>query len=149
MRCRAALQFVIIASAVPIDVSELKTKSGHPIVRAHFAGEVTVDEARRYHALIATGGKYDDWGHLATGNITGVSSEVRKVLQAQSPPDPNNPPPVAVVLTSAVVRMAAALTMRLSNNTNTDSFKTEADALAWLDGRMTEYLAKKRPPPKK
>jgi hypothetical protein len=39
--------------------------------------------------------------------------------------------------------MAAALTMRLTNNDNTDSFKSEDEALEWLDGRMAAFLAKR------
>lgn len=133
---------------MPIVVTEVKTKSGHPIARAEFIAEVTVEDARRYHADVAVGGKYDGWGHLATGNVSGVSPEVRKVLSAQKP-DPRNPPPVAVILSSAIARMAASLAMRLSENENTDSFKNEAEALAWLDERMTEFMKKRPPAPKK
>ncbi len=128
--------------AVPIDLTELKTKSGHPVLRASFLSEVTVAEARAYHQQISSGGKYDGWGHIAAGNVSGVSSEVRKVLSSQRP-DPLNPPPVAVILSSALARMAASLAMRMSDNANTDSFKNETEALAWLDERMGVFLAKR------
>jgi hypothetical protein len=127
---------------VPIDLTELKTKSGHPVLRASFLSEVTVAEARAYHQQISSGGKYDGWGHIAAGNVSGVSSEVRKVLSSQRP-DPLNPPPVAVILSSALARMAASLAMRMSDNANTDSFKNETEALAWLDERMGVFLAKR------
>jgi hypothetical protein len=127
---------------VPIEVSELKTKSGHPVLRANFLSEVTVPEARAYHEQIRPGGKYDGWGHLAAGNVSGVSNDVRKVLGSQRP-DPLNPPPVAVILSSALARMAASLAMRLSENPNTESFKTEAEAMAWLDERMGVFFAKR------
>ena len=77
---------------VPIDVSETKTKSGHPIVRTNFITEVTVADARAYHQKVLPGGTYDGYGHLAVGNVTGVSNEVKKVLGSQKP-DPRNPPP--------------------------------------------------------
>ena len=54
------------------------------------------------------GAKYDGFGHLVTGNVTGVSGDVKKVLASQKP-DPRNPPPVAVILDSALARMAAGL----------------------------------------
>ncbi|MDP1822334.1 MAG: hypothetical protein Q8L48_03800 [Archangium sp.] len=125
-----------------IELSELKTKSGHPVLRANFVKEVTVADAEGYHAKLVPGAKYDGWGHLVVGNITGVSSEVRKVLSSQKT-DARNPVPVALILTSALARMAAALTMRLTDNSNSDSFKSEEEGLAWLDGRMAEFLRKR------
>jgi hypothetical protein len=126
---------------VPIVLSEVKTKSGHPVLRTDFITEVTVADAQRYFAQLTPGGKYEGFGHLAVGNVTGASSEVKKILGSRK--TPANAPPVAVVLTSALARMAASLTMRLTNNDNTDSFKTEEEALLWLDGRMAEFLRKK------
>lgn len=126
---------------VPIELKELKTKSGHPVLRANFVKEVTVADAQAYHSQLVPGAKYDQFGHLVVGNITGVSGDVKKVLASQKP-DPNNPPPIAVVLDSALARMAAGLAMRLSENDNSDSFKTEADGLAWLDQKMTEFARK-------
>lgn len=126
---------------MPIEISELKTVSGHRIVRAKFVSEVTVKDATQYFAVVRAGSKYDGWGHLACGNITGVSAEVRKVL-ATDETDRSNPPPVAVVLESALARMAASLTMRLTKNENTDSFKDEAEAMAWLDVRMKTFAEK-------
>lgn len=125
-----------------IELSELKTKSGHPVLRASFVAEVTVADAQGYHAKLVPGAKYDGWGHLVVGHITGVSSEVKKVLASQKA-DPRNPVPVALILTSALARMAAALAMRLSDNSNSDSFKNEEEGLAWLDGRMAEFLRKR------
>jgi hypothetical protein len=126
---------------VPIELSETKTKSGHPVVRTNFITEVTVADAQKYFAKVTPGGDYDGWGHLVVGNVTGVSSEVKKILGSRK--SPGNPPPVAVVLTSALARMAASLTMRLTDNHNTDSFKTEEEGLLWLDGRMAEFLRKR------
>jgi hypothetical protein len=130
---------------VPIEVKELKTKSGHPVLRADFIAEVTVQDARGYHSQLLPGGRYEDFGHLIVGKVSGVSGDVKKVLGSQKPPDPNNPPPVAVLLDSALARMAANLAMRISSNENTEAFKTEQDGLDWLDARMTEYLREKGP----
>jgi hypothetical protein len=115
---------------VPIEVQEVKTKSGHPVLRAMFIKEVSVADAA-----------YDGWGHLVVGNVTGVSGEVKKVLSRQKP-DPRNPPPIAIILDSALARMAAALAMRLTENGNSDYFKTEPEALEWLDQRMMEFARK-------
>lgn len=128
---------------MPIDTKELRTRAGHLVLRASFVAEVTLDEARAYQALFLPGGKYAAVGHLITGNITGVSNDVRRVLSDQKT-NPDNPSPVAVVLTSAVARMVAGLVMRLASNANTDFFGTEDEALAWLEGKMETYEAKKR-----
>ncbi len=127
---------------MPIEVNEAKTKSGHPVVRTNFITEVTVADAQGYIQKVMPGGKYDGFGHLVVGNVTGVSSEVKKVLGSQKP-DPRNPPPVAVILSSALARMAASLTLRVTGNHNTDSFRNEEEALQWLDGRMAEFIRKK------
>ena len=127
---------------MPIEVSELKTKSGHPILRANFISEVTVADARRYHSELVPGARYDGFGHLICGNITGVSGDVKKVLASQKA-DPKNPTPIAIILSSALARMAAGLAMRLTDNGNSETFKNETEALDWLDARMTDYLKKR------
>lgn len=127
---------------MPIDLSEVKTASGHVVLRAAFVGEVTVLDAQGYQRQVLPGGKYDACGHLVVGNITGVSNDVRRVLADQQT-NPENPAPVAVVLESALARMAAGLVMRLANNANTDFFKSEAMALDWLEGKLSAYHAKR------
>jgi hypothetical protein len=133
---------------MPIDTTELRTRSGHPVLRAVFSGDVSVDEAKRYHASIIPGGMYEWHGHLVLGNVAGVSADVKKVLGSVRP-DPANPVPVALVFTSALTRMTANLVMRLSGNENNEAFKDEAGALAWLDERVAEFLAKRDAPAKK
>lgn len=133
---------------MPIETSEIVTPSGHPVLRAVFSGEVTVEEAKRYHASIIPGGRYEWHGHLVLGNVAGVSAEVKKVLGSVRP-DPVNPVPVAMLFHSALTRMTANLVMRLSGNQNNEALKDEAAALAWLDERLTEFHAKRASPMKK
>lgn len=127
---------------MPIAMTELKTKSGHPVLRADFISEVTVADAKGYHSQLVPGARYDGFGHLICGNITGVSSEVKKVLASQKA-DAKNPTPIAIILSSALARMAAGLAMRLTDNSNSETFKNEEEALAWLDARMIDYLKKR------
>lgn len=129
---------------MPIEVREMKTKSGQPVLRAEFIKEVTLAEARRYHEAVLPGGSHEMWGHLIVGSITGVSSEVRKLLESRKA-DPRNPPPISVVFESALGRMAASLASRGGGNPNTEFFKTEQDALDWLDGAVREYIRKGPP----
>jgi hypothetical protein len=126
---------------VPIEVTEVKTKSGHPVLRTNFVSEVTLGDVDKYHQRTPPG-QYDDWGHLVVGNVTGVSNEVKKKLSSRKRTI-DTQPPVAIVLSSALMRMAASLTMRVMGNDNSESFKSEEDGLAWLEERLNE---KKMPP---
>lgn len=127
-----------------ITTSELRTASGHPVLRSGYEGDITPDEARRFIANVKPGAPYHLHGHLVLGRIMEVSSEVRKILGSEKPPDPTNPPPVALVIPSALVRMAVSLVMRASGNSNTDFFKDEESALVFLDGAMAEFERKRR-----
>jgi hypothetical protein len=119
---------------VPIEITELKTRSGHPVLRTNFVAEVTIADVEKYHQRTPPG-RYDGWGYLVTGNVTSVSSEVKKKLSSRQRPT-NGKQPVAIVLESALMRMAASLITRVTGSGDSESFRSEADALAWLDGQL-------------
>jgi hypothetical protein len=114
------------------------------VLRSVYEGDITVEDARRFVDQVKPGAPYDHHGHLVLGKMLDVSKEVRKVFSAQKPVDPNNPLPVALVVPSALLRMAISLAMRASENHNTDFFKDEASALAWLDSAMATYDRQRR-----
>ncbi len=114
------------------------------MLRSVYEGDITVEDARRFVDQVKPGAPYDHHGHLVLGKMLDVSKEVRKVFSAQKPVDPNNPLPVALVVPSALLRMAISLAMRASENHNTDFFKDEASALAWLDSAMATYDRQRR-----
>lgn len=119
---------------MPIELTELTTRSGHRVLRTHFVTEVTLGDVDRYQQQTPPG-KYDEWGYLVTGNLTSVSSEVKKKLSSRK--RASSPMPVAIVLDSALMRMAASLVARATGTAESETFKSEADALAWLDGQLT------------
>jgi hypothetical protein len=123
---------------MPILLSEVKTKSGFLVARSEFISEVTVEEAVAFMKKTAPGTAYEGMPFLVVGNVTGVSAEVKKALQPASPP--KRPAPVAVVLSSVFARVAAGLMLRASGGAgNSEYFKTEAEALSWLDQAAAEY----------
>jgi hypothetical protein len=124
---------------MPISTSEVHTRSGRPVVRSVYEGDVTVQEAQRFLDLVGPSGRYANHGHLVLGRVTGLSSEVKKLLGTAKPADPLNPHPVAMVIPSAMVRMIASLVLRAGGNSNTSLFNDEAAALGWLDERMTYF----------
>lgn len=127
--------------AVPIELSELKTRAGHPVLRVNFEGEVSVLEAEAFLVKVSRGGPMFGHGILVVGNISGLTAQVRKVLTSEKS-RPTNPPPVAIMVLSAMTRMVAGLAMRLSQNENTDFFNSEPEAMTWLEGRMETFIAK-------
>jgi uncharacterized linocin/CFP29 family protein len=127
-----------------IKSTPIRTASGHLVLQSTYSGDVSVEEARNFIDAVKPGGPYDHHGHLVLGTMLDVSKDVRKVLGAQKPHDPNNPLPVALVVPSAMMRMVVSLVMRASENPNTEFFKDEAQALAFLDRAMAEYERKRR-----
>ena len=127
-----------------IATKPIRTAAGHPVLQSTYSGDITLDEARRFIELVKPGSPYDHYGHLVLGTMLDVSTDVRKVLSAQKPQDPDNPVPVALVVPSAMMRMIVSLAMRASGNPNTDFFKDEASALLFLDRAMAEYERKRR-----
>lgn len=121
----------------------VKTASGHRVLRSVYEGDITVEDARKFVDQVKPGAPYDHHGHLVLGRMLEVSNEVRRILGSQKPVDPANPLPVALVVPSALLRMVVSLVMRASENPNTDFFKDEASALAWLDGAMATYEKKR------
>jgi hypothetical protein len=124
---------------VPIEITELKSKSGHEVLRMNFIAEVTLADVEQYQQRTPDG-RYGGWGSLVVGNVTSVSSEVKKKLSSRKRDGASSP--VAIVLASPLMRMAASLAMRVIGSTESEYFKSEAEALAWLDERLTD--AKKR-----
>lgn len=115
---------------MPILLSEVQTPQGRTVARAEFVTEVTVQDARRFLEQTGIGTRYEKLPFLVVGNVSGVSSEVKKALA--NPHRLEKPMPVAVVLNSALARMVASLMLR-GNDHSSAYFKNEADALAWLD----------------
>ncbi|MDX2009406.1 MAG: STAS/SEC14 domain-containing protein [Myxococcaceae bacterium] len=122
----------------------MRTASGHRVLRSVYEGDITVEDARRFVEQVKPGGPYDHHGHLVLGKMLEVSTDVRKILSSQKPLHADNPIPVALVVPSALLRMVVSLVLRASENPNTDFFKDEASALAWLDGALTRYEQKRK-----
>ena len=131
---------------MPIASTELKSASGHAVLRSVYQEPITVADAEKFIASVRDGAPYRHHGHLIVGQLTSVSGEVRKVLTSEKA-DPANPPPVAMVMQSALIRMISSLAMRGGGNENLEFFKDEASALTWLDAQMATYEAKRKATP--
>ncbi|MGV3622275.1 MAG: hypothetical protein ACO1OB_15770 [Archangium sp.] len=119
-------------------MTEVRTPLGARVLRTEFVHEVTLSEAQKYIREYGAASPNADSPFLIVGNVTGLASEVRKVLQ---PSGIQLKAPVAVVVSSAIARMLASLMLRASGgNELSEFFKTEAEALPWVD----EMLARKK-----
>ena len=128
---------------MPIETKEVLTASGHLIVRSIYRQEVSEADAQAYIDKCKAGGPWEHAGHLATGQVTSLSASVRAVLESQKPPDPSNMPPVACIIPSAMMRMIASLVTRTTGNSNTEFFKSDSEAIAWLERALATYEAKR------
>lgn len=126
---------------MPIISTELKTRSGYPVLRSVYQEPITVADAEQFIASVRSGTPWANHGQLIVGQLTSVSGEVRKVLTSEKA-DPANPPPVATVLRSMLLRAVATLLAR-STNANLQFFKDEAGALEWLDGQLRTFEARR------
>lgn len=124
---------------MPIHVSEVRTPKGALVFRTEFVHEVTLAEATKYIRGYGAASPHAAEPFLIVGNVTGLATDVKKVLQ---PTNINLQAPVAVVLNSAIARMLASLMLRAGGASGdlSDFFKNETEALAWID----EALAKKK-----
>jgi hypothetical protein len=127
---------------VPIRTDDVKTKSGHLVLRSTYVEPITVQDAEQFMKLVAAGAPHEHSGHLVVGKVTALGSDARRVLESKRA-NPENPPPVALVIGSAVVRMVASLAMRGGGNENGEFFPDEAKALEWLDARMSTYAQRR------
>jgi hypothetical protein len=138
MECVGTPQARCQNERVPILTSELRTRSGYLVLKSTYSEPITVSDAEKFLKLCADGATYRHAGHLVVGKLTAVSGEARRVLESQAA-DPTNPPPVALVMSSAIMRMVASLAMRAGRNDNGEFFPDEQHALDWLDERMKVY----------
>lgn len=127
---------------MPILSTELKTRSGYPVLRSLYQEPITVADAQQFIASVKQGTRWANHGQLIVGQLTSVSGEVRKVLTSEKA-DPANPPPVATVLRSRLLR-AVAMLLGKATNANLQFFKDEAEALEWLDGQLRTFEARRR-----
>lgn len=117
---------------MPFLYEEATTPQGKPLLRITARGEVTLADAESLGARIEEGAPNHRWRILSVVEKgTEYSAGARKYFPTLQP----KYGAIAVVVTSAIVRAAINMMMRLTGQApNLHLFTTEAEGLAWLDG---------------
>jgi|APLak6261675434_1056106.scaffolds.fasta_scaffold00300_13 hypothetical protein len=108
-----------------------KTPGGKPYVRTVSAGDVTADDVQKLIKVISPGGEFADLPMLAVVSPgANYSAEARNGFTGMAG---GTERPVAVVVSSAPMRVMLSFIIRLSDAVKmTKFFGTEDDARKWL-----------------
>lgn len=119
---------------MPLTWSSQQSPRGRTYVRTLSAGAVTDPDARHFGRRIAPGQPHH--GHSVLAVIepgTDFSPEARKSFMGMASVGAQHTVNVAVVVTSAPLRVLASFVIRMSGaSTNTRFFENEASATRWL-----------------
>jgi hypothetical protein len=121
---------------MPMDITKAKTKKGHEYIKIHSYGDVSAGDAEALNAKLA-GADYADRAIFATVDSGAkFSSEARQAF-TKTNSNVENPKPVAIVVTSAPLRVMLSFIIRMSSAAqNTKFFANEAEALAFIDEKL-------------
>lgn len=127
---------------MPMTFSAATTPGGHACLRTVSKGEVTAEDAQALHKAISPGGPFS--GKPILGMVergATFSAEARKAFTfAASPGDV--PVPVAVVVSSAPLRVMLGFVIRIAGSAaHTQFFAEEGEAVAWLDSKLSAPAA--------
>ena len=125
---------------MPTLLSEIVTPAGHRALRSRATGVIDVADAAQLKEAVRAGGPNHGWPLLAI-----QESDSRFTVEGRQAfvKFGESMPAVAVVVTSAPLRVMLNFVIRASQATSTAAssnvrfFSTEPEALAWLDGEMT------------
>ena len=123
---------------MPITIAKAKSPKGHEYARMISSGEVTAVDAENVYAKYSPTGAFYDMGILALVDPGAkFSPEARQVFTKAGGGPAANPKPVAIVVTSAPLRVLLSFIIRMSGAAgNTRFFANEGEALAFIDEKL-------------
>lgn len=124
---------------MPINFTVQQTPQGKTYVRTHSFGVVTGEDAEGMMVQLREGGQYYGCGVLSVSDDgTELKAEARRVF-TENPTNSaqQHRAPVAIVLTSAPLRVMMSFVIRVSGSSPyTKFFGAEDEAKAWLHQRL-------------
>jgi hypothetical protein len=123
---------------MPMTIAKAKTAKGHEYLKIHSFGDVTAADAEALNKTLVPGGENADRAILASVAAGAqFSPEARQAFTRTNGNNTENPKPVAIVVTSAPLRVMLSFIIRMSGAAaNTKFFGNEADALAFIEEKM-------------
>ncbi len=125
---------------MPMQITLQKTPKGKDYVRFFSSGEVTAEDAEGMSRLIAPGTPMSNKAILAVVEPGAkFSPEARQAFTKTGTAEAGAPAnPVAIVVTSAPVRVMLSFIIRMSGAAaNTRFFANEPDAMAFLEEKLS------------
>ena len=123
---------------MPMDVKKSKTPKGQTYLKIHSHGDVTAADAEALNKSMLPGAENADLAILATVDSNAkFSPEARSAFTRSGGNTNENPKPVAVVVTSAPLRVMLSFIIRMSGAaSNTRFFGTEPEALTYIEEKL-------------
>lgn len=124
---------------MPIVFAADKTPKGNPFVRTMSSGAVTAADAQALNAALVPGQPLSGLallGVVAPG--ASFSAEARQAFTTGNNDPTAKRMPVAVVVSSAPLRVMISFIIRIAGSADeTRFFSNEAEALAWIDEKLS------------
>jgi hypothetical protein len=123
---------------MPMDVAKAKTPKGKPYLKIHSHGDVTAADAEALNKSMEPGHENADLAILATVDSGAkFSPEARQAFTRTNANPGQAPMPVAVVVTSAPLRVMLSFIIRMSPSASTTRFfANEGEALAYIEEKV-------------
>ena len=122
---------------MPMDTSKAKTPKGKQYLKIHSHGEVTAADAEALNKSMEPGGPNADLAICATVDSAAKFSPEARQAFTRTNNNGANPMPVAVVVTSAPLRVMLTFIIKMSGSASTTRFfANEGEALAFIDEKL-------------
>jgi len=133
---------------MPIQASIFRLPSGVRAVRADCTGTVTREDAHAWLRQVDLGGPFHGLPVLAIAlHLDRMTPEARGAYAALGNSTPGVERWMAVVVNTPVLRVTVInFVMRITKKRKMHVFKTEEEAVRWLDERLHEDAARKPAP---
>lgn len=127
---------------MPMTLTKERTQLGHAFLRIHSSGDVTAADAEVLTRAMAPGAEYTDLAVLGVVEPgTKYSPEARQALTKMQGGSGENPKPVAIVVTSAPLRVMLSFIIRISGvAAHTRFFSDEVPAIAFLNDQSSSQV---------
>ena len=132
---------------MPIQAIAFRLPSGAQGVRADCTGTVTKEEAEAWLRQVEPGGPFHGLPVLAVAQrLDRLTADARGVYAKLGNSAPEVERWIAVVVTNSVLRVTANFVMRITKKRKMRLFRTEEEAVRWLDDRLRADAAGKAAP---
>jgi hypothetical protein len=131
---------------MPIQASVFRFPSGARGVRADCTGTITKEDASAWLQQVDPGGPFHGLPVLAVAlRLDRASPEARGMYAGLGNSAPGAERWIAVVVTNPVLRVTANFVMRITRKRKMRLFRTEEEAVRWLDERLRADAGKAAP----